>query len=52
MVDYVLTTGPISVCLHADETWFDYKEGVLTSCGTSVNHCVQAVGVNLGKKYH
>lgn len=44
---YVQSTGPLSVCVNAD-TWNTYTgEGVLNVCGTTVNHCVQAVGVDV-----
>jgi C1A family cysteine protease len=45
MAAYVQSTGPLSVCLDAS-SWSSYTGGVLSSCGTSVNHCVQAVGVD------
>jgi len=35
--------GPVSVCVDA-ASWQNYNGGVLTSCGTSVDHCVQLVG--------
>jgi len=35
--------GPVSVCVDAS-SWQNYNGGVLTSCGTSVDHCVQLVG--------
>jgi len=37
------TTGPVSVCVDA-ESWQYYTSGVLTTCGTSVDHCVQLTG--------
>lgn len=46
MESYVLSTGPLSVCVDASN-WASYTDGVLSVCGTSVDHCVQAVGVNL-----
>ena len=39
------TSGPISVCVDAS-SWQYYKGGVMSSCGQSVDHCVQAVGYN------
>ena len=47
MIDYVLGTGPLSVCLDAS-TWSSYTSGIVTAaaCGTDVDHCVQAVGLN------
>jgi C1A family cysteine protease len=35
--------GPVSVCVDAS-SWQDYNGGVLTSCGNSVDHCVQLTG--------
>jgi len=35
--------GPVSVCVDAS-AWSSYRSGVLSSCGTSVDHCVQATG--------
>jgi cysteine peptidase B len=37
--------GPVSVCVDAS-SWQNYQGGVLSTCGTSVDHCVQAVGYN------
>jgi hypothetical protein len=37
------TGGPVSVCVDAS-SWQYYQGGVLTTCGTSVDHCVQATG--------
>jgi len=37
------TAGPVSVCVDAS-SWSSYQGGVLTSCGNSVDHCVQATG--------
>lgn len=50
MQQYVLTTGPLSVCLDASN-WSTYTSGVLSTCGTEVNHCVQVVGVDTTEKY-
>jgi len=37
--------SPISVCVDA-ETWQTYESGIVgKSCGTSLDHCVQAVGL-------
>jgi len=35
--------GPVSVCVDAS-SWQNYNGGVLTSCGNSVDHCVQLTG--------
>jgi C1A family cysteine protease len=45
MANYVLSTGPLSVCIDAS-TWNSYRGGIMSSCGKQVNHCVQAVGVD------
>jgi C1A family cysteine protease len=45
MASYVQSTGPLSVCLDAS-SWNSYTGGIMTTCGDSVDHCVQAVGVD------
>jgi C1A family cysteine protease len=45
MGQYVLGTGPLSVCLDANN-WNTYTGGVMKVCGNQVDHCVQAVGVD------
>jgi len=45
MANYVLATGPLSVCLDAS-SWNSYTGGIMSVCGDDVDHCVQAVGVN------
>jgi C1A family cysteine protease len=50
MAHHMLQTGPLSVCLAAS-TWSSYKSGILSKCATDVDHCVQAVGVNLDEEY-
>jgi len=35
--------GPVSVCVDAS-SWQFYQGGVLTTCGTNVDHCVQLTG--------
>jgi len=45
MASYVQSTGPLSVCVDAT-TWNSYNGGIMKTCGTRVNHCVQAVGVD------
>mmetsp|Transcript_27708 Transcript_27708/g.61126 ORF Transcript_27708/g.61126 Transcript_27708/m.61126 type:complete len:335 (+) Transcript_27708:34-1038(+) len=47
MANYVLSTGPLSVCLDANN-WNSYRGGIMTQCGKQVDHCVQAVGVDTG----
>jgi len=45
MASYTQSTGPLSVCVDAT-TWNSYNGGIMSVCGKSVNHCVQAVGVD------
>jgi C1A family cysteine protease len=45
MASYVQSTGPLSICIDANN-WNSYTGGILSVCGTSVDHCVQAVGVD------
>lgn len=45
MANYMLSTGPLSVCVAA-EVWNTYRGGILTTCPGGVDHCVQAVGVD------
>ncbi len=45
MASYVQSTGPLSVCLDAS-SWNSYTGGIMSTCGKSVDHCVQAVGVD------
>lgn len=47
MANYMLATGPLSVCVAA-EVWNTYRSGILTTCPGGVDHCVQAVGVDTG----
>jgi C1A family cysteine protease len=49
MADYVLSTGPLSVCLDASR-WNTYTGGIMSNCGNQVDHCVQAVGVDTSSK--
>ena len=46
MIDHVMSTGPLSVCLDST-VWNTYVSGVVQECGNSPNHCVQVVGVDL-----
>jgi len=45
MAAYLVQNGPLSICVDA-ETWQYYTGGVMmaSSCGTSLDHCVMAVG--------
>lgn len=51
MAAYVQKTGPLSICVDADNGWQTYTSGILSTCGDQVDHCVQAVGVNMGGGY-
>jgi len=37
------THGPVSVCVDAS-SWYAYQSGVLTTCTSNVDHCVQLTG--------
>eukprot|EP00621_Florenciella_sp_RCC1693_P016160 CAMPEP_0182553138 /NCGR_PEP_ID=MMETSP1323-20130603/49330_1 /TAXON_ID=236787 /ORGANISM="Florenciella parvula, Strain RCC1693" /LENGTH=556 /DNA_ID=CAMNT_0024764851 /DNA_START=37 /DNA_END=1708 /DNA_ORIENTATION=+ len=50
MASYVESTGPLSVCLDAN-SFNSYTSGIMSVCGTSVDHCVQAVGVDTASGY-
>jgi C1A family cysteine protease len=45
MANYMLSTGPLSVCVDASN-WNSYTGGIMSVCGQNVDHCVQAVGVD------
>jgi len=38
-----LVNGPVSICIDSDP-WQTYDGGILSKCGRSLDHCVQAVG--------
>jgi len=46
MQSNAITYGPLAICVDASKGWQDYTGGILmaSSCGTSHDHCVQAVG--------
>jgi len=50
MASYVQNHGPLSVCLDAS-SWNSYTGGIMKTCGKSVDHCVQAVGVDTAGGY-
>lgn len=50
MASYVQSTGPLSVCVDASK-WSTYRGGVMSVCGKSIDHAVQAVGVNTDDGY-
>jgi cathepsin F len=52
MVAYLAQNGPLSICVDAAK-WDNYKSGIMpaSSCGTSLDHCVLAVGYNLDQNY-
>jgi len=43
MLGYIQSTGPISICVDA-ASWQYYQGGVITTCGQSIDHCVQITG--------
>jgi C1A family cysteine protease len=45
MAAYVGAHGPLSIIVDASE-WQTYTSGILSTCGTSVDHAVQVVGVD------
>jgi len=48
MIDYLMETGPVSACIDS-ANWDSYVDGIMSTCGTNVDHCVQVVGVDLGE---
>lgn len=50
MITHMFSTGPISICLDAS-SWSSYVSGIITTCGMDVDHCVQAVGINMDEGY-
>ena len=46
MASHVQTTGPLSICVDAS-SWSSYTGGVMKVCGKSIDHAVQAVGVDV-----
>jgi len=50
MGSYVQSTGPLSVCVDANN-WSSYTGGIMSVCGQSVDHCVQATGVDIAGGY-
>ena len=50
MAAHCATTGPIAIALDASK-WSTYTGGVLSTCGTSIDHAVQIVGINTEEGY-
>lgn len=50
MKAHVLSTGPLSVCLDASD-WSSYNSGIVSVCGTDIDHCVQVTGINTVDNY-
>jgi cysteine peptidase B len=50
MTSYVKSTGPVSIAIDAS-TWSTYTSGILSDCGTDINHAVQLVGVDTSEGY-
>ena len=51
IANYLLSTGPLSALVDAT-VWQTYTGGVLSSCGTKVNHAVQIVGIDTVNNYY
>ncbi|MBX9694561.1 MAG: hypothetical protein K2Z81_19395, partial [Cyanobacteria bacterium] len=45
MASFVQKKGPLSVCVDAS-SFNTYTGGIMKTCGKTINHCVQAVGVD------
>jgi C1A family cysteine protease len=45
IASYVQSTGPVSIVVDAEE-WSSYTGGILSTCGTTLDHAVQAVGID------
>jgi len=45
MASHVVKTGPVAIAVDAS-SWSSYTGGILSSCGSSIDHAVQAVGVD------
>jgi len=43
MLNFIGTTGPVSVCVDAS-SWQFYTGGVLQTCTDNIDHCVQVTG--------
>jgi C1A family cysteine protease len=50
MASHVQSTGPLSICVDAS-SWSSYTGGVMKVCGKSIDHAVQAVGVDVSDGY-
>jgi len=50
MASYVQKTGPLSICVDASN-WSSYTGGIMKTCGKSINHAVQMVGVDVSGGY-
>lgn len=49
--DLVFSNGPASVAVAADRNFQSYKSGVLSKCGTQLNHAVLLTGFDT-EKWH
>eukprot|EP01114_Cavostelium_apophysatum_P011126 TRINITY_DN2531_c0_g1_i1.p1 TRINITY_DN2531_c0_g1~~TRINITY_DN2531_c0_g1_i1.p1 ORF type:complete len:338 (-),score=55.87 TRINITY_DN2531_c0_g1_i1:22-1035(-) len=36
--------GPVCACIDASDAWQSYTGGVLTHCGTNMDHCIEVTG--------
>lgn len=50
MASYVQATGPLSIVVDAS-TWSTYTGGILKTCGSTLDHAVQAVGIDTANGY-
>ena len=50
MATYVGTTGPLSICVDANN-WSSYRGGIMTKCGNQIDHAVQLVAVSTDEGY-
>ena len=51
IANYLLSTGPLSALVDAT-VWQTYTGGILSVCGTTVNHAVQIVGIDTVNNYY
>jgi C1A family cysteine protease len=50
IASYVQSTGPVSIVVDAED-WSSYTGGILSTCGTTLDHAVQAVGIDTAGGY-
>jgi hypothetical protein len=47
----ILTQRPVSVVISANIAFIFYQSGILNSCGTTINHALQLVGMVKNETY-